>query len=208
MVNATCRYSLACSPLTYWKCPSRSPPVRRSRSTTSSCVGTRCIESFSVACSRRPAGPRLRRRSMFAIMLFLKFVQAAQIVGQNFPVARRQALVVRRFLNGVDHIVQDAVVPAAMIQIGLKLAEFPLGPRQALAFPVGRAAGPDVIQIGSYFGEQVGSPALSAETLVALVIPILRGSAPGQHAKQNAPSKDPAHERSSRTIIPERRPCR
>src|SRR5437879_915287 len=43
MVSATCRYSLACRPLLYSKCPSRRPPVLRSSSTTSSWVGTRCI---------------------------------------------------------------------------------------------------------------------------------------------------------------------
>src|SRR6266852_3599789 len=43
MASWTCMYSLACSPLGYSKCPARIAPVRRSRPTTSSCVGTRCI---------------------------------------------------------------------------------------------------------------------------------------------------------------------
>src|ERR1700722_840719 len=46
MVSATCRYSLACRPLVYSKCPSRRPPVRRSRATTSSWVGTSCINCW------------------------------------------------------------------------------------------------------------------------------------------------------------------
>src|SRR6185295_8417057 len=44
MVSATCRYSSACRPLVYSKCPSRKPPVLRSSATTSSWVGTSCIE--------------------------------------------------------------------------------------------------------------------------------------------------------------------
>src|ERR1017187_10400428 len=47
MVSATCRYSSACRPLLYSKCPSRRPPVRRSSATTSSWVGTRCISVFT-----------------------------------------------------------------------------------------------------------------------------------------------------------------
>src|SRR5579862_929426 len=63
MVRATCRYSLACRPLVYSKCPSRSPPVRRSNSTTSSCVGTRCI-GFASSLTETPAGNLVGERSM------------------------------------------------------------------------------------------------------------------------------------------------
>src|SRR5277367_6720833 len=43
MASWTCTYSVACRPLVYSKCPSRMAPVRRSKPTTSSCVGTKCI---------------------------------------------------------------------------------------------------------------------------------------------------------------------
>jgi len=46
MVSATCRCSLVCSPLGYWKWPLRNPPVRRSKATTSSLVGTSCINAL------------------------------------------------------------------------------------------------------------------------------------------------------------------
>src|SRR5580704_14829913 len=52
MANCTCMYSVACSPLGYSKCPSRMAPVRRNKATTSSCVGTRCMAVFIVACYR------------------------------------------------------------------------------------------------------------------------------------------------------------
>src|SRR5437879_12232133 len=43
MASATCKYSFECRPFGYSKCPLRSAPVWRSTSSTSSCVGTRCI---------------------------------------------------------------------------------------------------------------------------------------------------------------------
>ncbi len=39
IVSATCTYSRTCAPFGYSKCPSRMPPVRRSKVMTSSCVG-------------------------------------------------------------------------------------------------------------------------------------------------------------------------
>ena len=40
-----------------------------------------------------------------------------QIVGYTFAIARRKTLIVRRLLNRIDHIVQQAIVPPALIQI-------------------------------------------------------------------------------------------
>src|SRR5882757_486548 len=62
MVSATCRYSVLCWPPGYSKWPSRKPPVRRRRATTSSCVGTSSI-SFFVNLVRAPAAEDGRNRS-------------------------------------------------------------------------------------------------------------------------------------------------
>src|SRR5277367_839269 len=53
MASCTCMYSLAWSPLGYSKWPSRIAPVRRSRRTTSSWVGTRCmVSTLIIGCAR------------------------------------------------------------------------------------------------------------------------------------------------------------
>lgn len=53
------------------------------------------------------------------IVLILEFLETDQIIGQYAAITRWKALVVRGLPNGIDHIVEHAIIPPALIQIRL-----------------------------------------------------------------------------------------
>lgn len=111
---------------------------------------------------------------MPAIVFILKFLETGHIIRQHSSIAQHQAFVVCGLPNGIDHIVEDSVIPSALIKIGLHLCQllFRLIETSALSVACPDRA-PDMIQIGPHVHENVRLPILAAKTLVAIVIPVL-----------------------------------
>jgi hypothetical protein len=111
------------------------------------------------------------------VVLVLEFLEPANVVRKNVPIARRKAVIVGRLSNGINHIIQQPVVPPALIEISLHLRQFLLGSRDAVPLSVRCASGPDVLQIGSYVQKDMRPPPFSAKAILAIAIPVLSGSA-------------------------------
>ena len=111
---------------------------------------------------------------MPAIVLILKFLETDQIVGQHCSITLRKPFVVRGLPDGIDHIVEDAVIPSALIEIRLHLRQLFFRSFYTPALFIGGAvSAPDMFQIGLHMHENVRPPLLAAKALIAIVIPVL-----------------------------------
>ena len=92
-------------------------------------------------------------------------------------ITRRQALIIGRFLERVNHIVQKAVVKAALIKVGLHFRELLFRPVKAFIFFFARPSStPDMVKVGSYLRENLRPPLVAVVACIAIVVPVLRGS--------------------------------
>jgi hypothetical protein len=71
------------------------------------------------------------------------------------------------------NIVQEAIIPAGLIQVCLHFCQLRFGFRDAVTLFVPRPNAPDMFRIVSRIGKEVISPLLSAEALLAVLIPVL-----------------------------------
>ena len=111
---------------------------------------------------------------MPAIVLILKFLETDQIIGQHCSITLRKAFVVRGLPDGIDHIIEDAVIPPALIEISLHLRQLFFRPFQTSALCIACPDGaPDMFQIGPHMHENVRPPRLATKAFLAIVIPVL-----------------------------------
>src|SRR5579862_2434977 len=136
-----------------------------------------CAAFSKKRCARSTPPVNLGDAGSSMIVLVLEFLQTVQIISQYVAVARCKAFVVGGLANGIDDIVQNAIIPAALIQIRLHCSQLLLGSIQAPALFVPGPATPHVLQISSHVHEEVGPPSFPAKAFLPFVIPILRGDA-------------------------------
>jgi hypothetical protein len=134
------------------------------------------------------------RLSPPVIVVVLIILQPIYVVRQHRPIAWRKTIVIGGFAKRIDDVVQETVIPAAVVQIRLHFRQFLFGSLNPLAFPVGRAVrAPDVIQIGSNLHENFGSPTLASKALFALVIPVLSHDGRRERRHHHPRYKNPFH---------------
>lgn len=148
----------------------------------------------------------LARRLMRVIVPILKFLEAGQIVCQHGSIALHQAFVVRGLPDGIDRIVEDAVIPSPLIEIGLHLVQLFFRSFQTPALLVACPDGaPDVFQIGPHMHENVRPPPLASKSLFAIAIPVLRSRTERQCRDDYACRKAPLHDRTPSGLLSRRR---
>jgi hypothetical protein len=88
-------------------------------------------------------------RLLFPVVVIdLVVVEPREIVAQHFSIARREPLIVSRFFDRINHVVQKAVVETALIEIGLHCGELSFGLVKTRVFFFARAASaPDMVKI-------------------------------------------------------------
>lgn len=110
------------------------------------------------------------------VVIVLMVLEASQVVAQDVAVARGQSVIIGRLPNRVDDVVQNAVVPTALIEVRLKFSQLFFRFVEACAFFVARVyRAPDVVQICPNFRKDLRSPTLTTIAFVAFVIPVLGG---------------------------------
>ncbi len=109
----------------------------------------------------------------------LVLVDSRGIVGENLPVLRPQALVVCGFAQGINHVVDRAVIPNALIQLGLQTGQFLFGALKAISLFLSCGSGAvNVIEVIAHLHEDMGVP-IALEILVAVMTPVLGKQASG-----------------------------
>lgn len=107
------------------------------------------------------------------IVVSLEVVNSCRIVGKNLPVLRPEPIVICRFAQGVDDIIDRAVIPHALIQLCLQRSQLFSRPVQAMPLSIGgRAGAVDVIQIVAHACEHMSMPTLAAEICITIVMPV------------------------------------
>jgi len=97
---------------------------------------------------------------MFPVLVIdLVVVEPGEIVAQHSSIAGRQSLVVRRFFNRINDVVQKAVVETPLIEVSLHFGEFLLGLVKTRIFLFARALStPDMVKIRPNLSEHLSTP--------------------------------------------------
>src|SRR5580698_9546315 len=109
------------------------------------------------------------------VVIDLVVVEPVEIVAQHSSIARRQSLVVRRFFDRINDVVQKTVVETPLIEVGLHLREFLLGLIKTRIFLFARALStPDMVKIRPNLSEHLSPPLVALVACLPFVVPVLR----------------------------------
>jgi len=129
------------------------------------------------------------------IALILKFFKTDHIIGKHGSITRRKTVVVGGLSDGVDHIIHNAVVPSALIEVVLHFRQLIFRPLETLTLFIACLIGaPTMIQISLHLHEDVGPPIFAAKTLFAIVIPVLGNGAERERRDNYACCKGSLHD--------------
>ena len=109
------------------------------------------------------------------IVIILIVLEPVQIIAQDRSIAGRQAIVIRRFSDRINDIVQRSIIELTVIELRLQFRQFMFRPLETVTFPVARVSStPDMVKIRPYLYEHLGPPALASVPLITVVVPVLR----------------------------------
>jgi hypothetical protein len=108
------------------------------------------------------------------VVIDLVVVEPVEIIAQHSSIAGRQSLVVRRFFDRINDVVQKAVVETPLIEVSLHFGEFLLGLVKTRIFLFARALStPDMVKIRPNLSEHLAPPLVAPVACFPIVVPVV-----------------------------------